>query len=161
MTINLGSEVKDLVTGFQGIAVARTQFLNGCYRISVQPPMSKEGKVPENETFDEPQLKLVKEGKVTEVVSHTSPEYDLGDEVIDTVTNFKGIAVARTTWLNGTTRTAIQPKMQKDGKVPEPLSANEAGVKVFGKKKVVKTIQRKTGGPLSFKPTEERSPRAR
>jgi hypothetical protein len=161
MTINLGSEVKDLVTGFQGIAVAKTQFLNGCYRISVQPPMTKEGKVPDNETFDEPQLKLVKEGKVPEVVSHTHPEYDLGDEVIDTVTNFKGIAVARTTWLNGTTRTAIQPRMNKEGKVNEPLSANEASVKVFGKKKVVNTVQRKTGGPLSFKPTEERSPRAR
>jgi hypothetical protein len=158
MNVELGSEVKDLVTGFQGVAVARTQFLNGCYRITIQPPLDKEGKVPESETFDEPQLKLLKAGKVSQTGAQSLPGYDLGDEVIDTVTNFKGVAVARTQWLNGTTRTAIQPKMKKDGKVPEAFSANEASVKSLTKKKVV-TVQRKTGGPLPFKIKEQDFPR--
>jgi len=33
--IELGDKVKDLVTGFVGIAVAKTTFLNGCIQISI------------------------------------------------------------------------------------------------------------------------------
>jgi hypothetical protein len=62
--IQLGSEVMDLVTGFKGIAMGRTLFLNGCARIGVQPPMDKDGKIPDAQWFDEPQLKVLKEGKV-------------------------------------------------------------------------------------------------
>ena len=36
--INLGDEVKDRVTGFIGIAVSRTNYLNGCDRIDVYEP---------------------------------------------------------------------------------------------------------------------------
>ena len=62
--IRLGDEVKDTVSGFQGIAVARYEFMHGCTRISVQPPVSKEKKLPDTATFDEPQLEVVKAGKV-------------------------------------------------------------------------------------------------
>ena len=34
---NLGDEVKDTITGFKGIVVARTEWLNGCARVTVQP----------------------------------------------------------------------------------------------------------------------------
>lgn len=61
MKINLGDKVKDSVTGFTGIAVARTTWLHGCDRITIQPEkLSKEGKVVDNNTFDEMQLVLVK-----------------------------------------------------------------------------------------------------
>ena len=39
--IKLGQEVRDRVTGFKGIATARTTYLQGCDRISVQPQISK------------------------------------------------------------------------------------------------------------------------
>jgi len=65
MTINLGDEAKDAVTGFSGIATARTVWLNGCVRVSLQPrKLDKDGKVQEALTFDEPQLVLVKAGAV-------------------------------------------------------------------------------------------------
>ena len=57
--IKLGSEVEDKVSGFTGIAVARIMYLNGCARISVQPKIDKEGKLPISEYFDEPQLTVV------------------------------------------------------------------------------------------------------
>ena len=44
MQIELGVQVKDQVTGLTGIAVARTCWLNGCVRITVQPKVDKEGK---------------------------------------------------------------------------------------------------------------------
>ena len=61
--VELGDEVKDTVTGFIGIVVARHQYLYGCTRISVQPPVDKDGKVPDSHGFDEPQLEILKPKK--------------------------------------------------------------------------------------------------
>ena len=58
--LNLGDEAKDSVTGFRGIVVAKTQWIHGCCRIVLQPRVGKDGKFPENATFDEPALILVK-----------------------------------------------------------------------------------------------------
>ena len=59
--ITLGDKVKDSVTGFTGIAIARTQWLHGCDRVTVQPDkLDKDGKVQGNETFDELQLEVIK-----------------------------------------------------------------------------------------------------
>ncbi len=54
--IRLGTKAKDTVTGFEGICVARTEWLNGCVRVMLQPRMGKDGKVPDCQQFDEPQL---------------------------------------------------------------------------------------------------------
>lgn len=51
-TIELGSEVKDRITGLTGIVVGRTEWLNGCKRITVQPQEIKDGKPVEAYTFD-------------------------------------------------------------------------------------------------------------
>ena len=62
--IKLGQEVKDNVSGFQGIAVCRCLWLHGCERIVVQPPMPKKPieKLPETACFDEPQLEIISDG---------------------------------------------------------------------------------------------------
>ncbi len=71
--IKLGQEVKDNVSGFQGIAIARTLWLHGCERIVIQPPMPKKAeKLPEANTFDEPQLEIVGEGVL---VKDKPPKY--------------------------------------------------------------------------------------
>lgn len=63
--IKLGDKVKDSVTGFTGIAIARTTWLHGCDRLVVQPEgQTKDGKLFENYTFDEKQLVLVKSAVV-------------------------------------------------------------------------------------------------
>lgn len=62
--INVGDRVRDNVTGFQGIAVGRTEWLHGCIRIIVQPEKLHDGKVIEAMSFDEPALKIVKKGVV-------------------------------------------------------------------------------------------------
>jgi hypothetical protein len=62
---NLGDRVKDIVTGFQGIIMARTSWLYGCDRYTVVPEkLDKDGKVQDGSSFDEPQLKLIKAGVV-------------------------------------------------------------------------------------------------
>lgn len=56
-----GDKVKDSVTGFEGIIVCTTNWLNGCTRYGVQPDkLTKEGTMHGVEMVDEPQLILVK-----------------------------------------------------------------------------------------------------
>ena len=54
-----GNEVKDSITGFTGVVVARTEWLNGCIRYVVQSrKMGVDKKLIDN-TFDEQQLSLL------------------------------------------------------------------------------------------------------
>jgi hypothetical protein len=60
--IKLGSRVRDIVTGFEGIATSRTEWLHGCARIGIQPEtLDKDGKVIDASVFDEQQVEIVKE----------------------------------------------------------------------------------------------------
>lgn len=58
--INVGDVCKDTITGFKGVCVCRTEWLNGCARIGIQPQeLSKEGTPIEIQMFDEQQVELV------------------------------------------------------------------------------------------------------
>jgi len=46
-------------------------------------------------------------------------EIKLGDEVIDRLTDFKGIASARIEYLSGCVRYCVTPKVGEDGKMPD------------------------------------------
>jgi hypothetical protein len=57
----LGDRVKDRVSGFTGIVVSRTEYLNGCKQYGVNPPIH-EGKMVEGYNIDGQQLELVDGG---------------------------------------------------------------------------------------------------
>lgn len=57
--IKCGDLARDTITGFEGIVVARTEWLNKCVRLTIQPRELKDGKPVENHTFDEEQVELV------------------------------------------------------------------------------------------------------
>jgi len=62
---NLGDKVRDRVTGFTGIVVAQTRWLNGCKRLNVQPQELKDGKPIDIHSFDEEQVELIQAGAFT------------------------------------------------------------------------------------------------
>jgi len=62
--IKLGDEVKHTVTGVKGIAIARTNYLSGCDRITIQPKVKKDGTLGDSYSFDEPEIEIVKSRKV-------------------------------------------------------------------------------------------------
>lgn len=63
--VTLGDRVRDRVSGFEGIVVCRTVWLNGCVRVSIAPEkLDKDGKVQEPSHFDEPQLVVLDKGIV-------------------------------------------------------------------------------------------------
>jgi len=63
---NVGDELKDTITGFAGIVMARTEWLNGCLRYQLQPKKLKDGKMQDEAVFDEQQLVMVKPAKKPE-----------------------------------------------------------------------------------------------
>ncbi len=64
MKIELGKEVRCKITGFKGIVVARTEFINGCVQYNVSPKWEK-GKNPAEQevSIDESSLELVEKPK--------------------------------------------------------------------------------------------------
>lgn len=58
--IKLGCLARDTISGFTGIVIAITDWLNGCRRITIQPKELKDGKPIESHTFDVEQVELVK-----------------------------------------------------------------------------------------------------
>lgn len=61
-----GVRVKDTITGYEGIISARTQWLHNCNTYGIRSTELKDGKPLELEYFDEPQLELIDEVKISE-----------------------------------------------------------------------------------------------
>ncbi len=78
--VTLGNTVQDRVSGFMGIAVARHSYLQGCDRVSVQPPVDEENKLPDLKVFDEPDLEVLDEGVAARYSPSTEGEDPLEDE---------------------------------------------------------------------------------
>jgi len=61
--VELGDRVKDQVTGFVGIAMGRSEFINKCERFALQDEkLDKDNKVRDLVWFDVEQLVVVKKG---------------------------------------------------------------------------------------------------
>lgn len=60
--IKLGDKVRDNVSGFEGITVGRTLFLNGCIQYVIAGKVGKEGKFPieGDPNIDETNLTVIK-----------------------------------------------------------------------------------------------------
>jgi len=69
-SINLGDLVRDVYTGFTGTAIARTEWLHGCVRITVEPTKLIKGMIAETTCIDEARLRIVKR----RAVINTAPE---------------------------------------------------------------------------------------
>lgn len=54
--IKLGNEVRDIVTGFVGIATSRVEYINGCIQYCVVPKVGEDGKMTVGEYIDTHQL---------------------------------------------------------------------------------------------------------
>ena len=61
-TIKLGQKVKNKVSGFVGIAVAKCEYLNGCIQFHVSPPVDEKGNERKDQWIDEGQLEIMDNG---------------------------------------------------------------------------------------------------
>ncbi len=65
-TIKLGMRVQDKVSGLEGIAVCKAEYLNGCVQYEVKPLVNEKGEMVKGEWIDEVQLEVVNEGILDE-----------------------------------------------------------------------------------------------
>lgn len=79
--IKLGQKVRDTLTGLEGTAISRTEWLYGCVRVAVQCEGGKDGLPFDAFVVDEPQLEVVKPPKkvaTPRVFSRAGPRNDPG-----------------------------------------------------------------------------------
>ncbi|NEU67926.1 hypothetical protein [Spirosoma agri] len=57
----LGQKLRCKVTGFEGIAIVKCEYINGCVQYCLKPP-AKDGKMLEGEYVDQQQLEIIDEG---------------------------------------------------------------------------------------------------
>ncbi len=58
--IELGSKVKCKITGYEGVAIARIEFINGCIQYEIAPRVKKgEQKYPDSIGIDQNSLEIM------------------------------------------------------------------------------------------------------
>lgn len=62
--IELGDTAKDIITGYKGVVVSRTDWLWACTRFGIQSKKLKDGQPTDAQWFDEHQLEIVEKGTV-------------------------------------------------------------------------------------------------
>lgn len=72
----LGDVAKDTITGFTGVVVCISYWLNGCIRIVIQPRDLKDGKPVEALSFDVEQLEAVERKVAKEGTRSGGPAED-------------------------------------------------------------------------------------
>jgi hypothetical protein len=136
MRVSIGDKVKDMVTGYEGIVVSESQWMNRCIRYGVQG-RCEEGKNPSEVLhLDEHQVMLITEGEVDfDLEENNNPQrVELGDEVEDLVTGFRGITVSSSRWINNQKRFGVQGMPEQEGKVPpESVFLDDCQIKVLRK----------------------------
>jgi len=74
--INLGDKVKDTITGFYGVVVGVTNWLDGCRRIGIQAIELKDGKPFDIEWFDEQRIISLVDKKHKSTAKSGGPQSD-------------------------------------------------------------------------------------
>lgn len=145
--VELGCKVKDIVTGFEGIAVARAEYLHNQDSIGVRGLEPKDGKPQETIFMDLTYLEVTGKSKI-EVPDFPIPNVDLGDIAEDTITGYKGTVMGRAYWISGCIRIGLQSSgLTKEGQAIEEHWCPISQVKVTKKVKKEKE-EKKPGGPM-------------
>ena len=140
MAIKLNTIVTDRITGFKGLAISRTEFLDACVRVRVQPKKLIAGKMQEEAYVNE--LDLVEnDPKTTKPVNVI-----LGKFVKDKLTGFTGTVVVRSEFINSSPRVGVQPHGLHEGKPIDEQTFDESRL-IWDRPACVAAPSKKPGGP--------------
>ena len=151
----LMSQVKDSITGFEGVVTRAAQYLTGCDRYCVQPQKLNKttGEPVEPHWFEGWRLKRTADLKGGEMAVITS-SMPLGATAVDKVTGIEGVVVCRTIAPGSDNRISLANTGKK---VAEKygidwLDFDECSLAVKPKTKVISLVDsekkpERTGGP--------------
>jgi hypothetical protein len=116
--IKLGMTVRDPATGLTGIATFRSEQMSGTVQIAIVP-QGDGSTIPEGHFVDDFMLEFVDDGVSARApAADTTAKFRLGEKLKDTVTGLTGIAVDRTTYLNGCVHFSLMPEAKKEKEQP-------------------------------------------
>jgi hypothetical protein len=116
--IMLGNRVEDVITGFQGIAIARSQHLYGCTHIHIKPETLRDGKIQASEIVDLARCQFVE--VALGQPDGNPPVPALGTVVSDKITGFAGIVIVTQEHLYEPVQVCVESCTLHDGKPIEP-----------------------------------------
>jgi len=109
--IKLGQTVRDVASGFKGLAVQRIDQLNGNVQWALQPKVGEDGVFKDALQMDNHMLEVIDDGLADKVTAVTDTvDFVLGNEVKDLATGFVGIAIEKATYMNGCVSYWVVPK---------------------------------------------------
>lgn len=109
---NQAQEVRSTISGFRGKVTSRAEQTYGDNRIHVQPPVDKDGKLPDGYWFDESELEPVTFDDI-KIEPAKKYKFALGSKVISEETGLKGIIGMRSEHHNGCIQYLVRPKSKK------------------------------------------------
>lgn len=151
--VELGQTCKEILTGFEGVAVARTTNIVGVERISLISRVkgTKPGEGPEEFSFDVNQIEVIDKNQVLKPKVPPAAPFKFREKVRDPITGFEGRVVSRFIHINGCVKLGLQGEVTDNGKVPkvqffeEPLLESIEPKET--KEKLDDSKHRRTGGP--------------
>lgn len=141
---DLGSVLKDKITPFKGVVVARTQWLSNCNTYNLKSKELKDGLPQDSQNFDEPTLESTSDEDFDDLSKPEEFKFSLGSVLEDKITSFEGVVVARTQWVTNNTY-CLKPQELKDGMPQNSRWFDEPMLRLM-KEDVFEPVQ-KTGGP--------------
>jgi hypothetical protein len=134
---NLGITAKDPITGYQGIIIGRAHHLFGCSQYGIASrDLDSSGQVRKTEWFDEARIEVVGDGTrtVEEVQENEFAKIfgiSIGKKVRDKVTGIVGITTYALEYLYGSNQYAVDPGIDKEGKIQDSYSYDEGRLEVI------------------------------
>lgn len=114
--IKLGKTVRDLTSGFTGIAIQILEQLNGNIQVAIQPQMKEGTTYPEAMFIDHHLLEEMDGDRPDLSDRVTEPaecNIKLGERVADLASGFEGIATSKATYMNGCISFSVVPKVKE------------------------------------------------
>jgi hypothetical protein len=147
MLVQIGDEVKDTITGYQGIAMAIYNWVDNNDTVGIQKEgLNKDG-VPEDiRWFDITRLQVIESSKKL-AIPCPAPKFKFYDEVKDKPTGFLGKVTGMSHWITGCIRmTVTSNQIRQDGENFVEMSLPQDRLELVEEaKKEEKPV--KTGGP--------------
>lgn len=113
-----GLYARDKVTGYEGVVVVTSLYLNKCVQVGIKKTdLNKDGVPIEAQSFDLEQVDFLDNPPIEFVKSKVTLESVMGKKATDRVTGFKGIVTIAAVYPNGHLRLGIQSEiLDGDGK---------------------------------------------
>jgi len=149
--LKLGSTVRCRATGLTGIADHKVEMLSGTVQYAVQPKGDGVTR-PDGWAMDIQYLEVLDEGISASTIQPAQTALQLGEELEDTVSGYKGIATQKVTYMNGCVVFGVQGKVKKDGTLPDLIWFDHKRLKLISAgvsqpEELSKPVEKRTGGP--------------